>query len=450
MSPPSGSRPRGLTSAFTTRLQRLGLRPGPALVAVSGGVDSMVLLDLLARSRPVHRLELIVAHVDHGIHADSAAVARLVERRAAELGLRFVTTALALGATATETRARAARRAWLSRIQHELGARYVILAHQADDQAETVLMRLLKGSGPAGLAGMRPRQGALVRPLLSFSKRALARYAQIRGLSCWDDPANVDPRHLRSWLRTAVLPALATRIPDVTARLRTAARHAATHRIAWARALRRWPGLDYRREGNIHSVYLPVLEQLPPSLRAVLLETLARRAGVVPGARRLRSGFRAIAAAQSGAASDLGGGWRLERAWDRLRLVPPVPGSVPEAGRIEGARGSMIWGDFQLRWIEERAPVAQPRDGRSAWFIPGTLVVRGWRAGDRLAPLHGAGRRLAVRCFQDAHVASSDRRRWPILEGEGGLAWIPGVCRGNLLVPRAGEPALRVDVVRHA
>jgi tRNA(Ile)-lysidine synthetase-like protein len=115
---------------------------------------------------------------------------------------------------------------------------------------------------------------------------------------------------------------------------------------------------------------------------------------------------------------------------------------------IGGASGELKWGAFQVRWSAEQAPRVQPRDGDTAWFIPGTLVLRSWQEGDRLSPLGGRGRRLAVRCFQDARVPSSERRRWPILEGAGELAWIPGVCRSDLLVPEAGAPALRVDVER--
>ncbi|HSB54732.1 MAG TPA: tRNA lysidine(34) synthetase TilS [Gemmatimonadales bacterium] len=435
--------------AFARRLSRLRLRSGPALVAVSGGVDSLVLLDLLVRTRDRHGLELIVAHADHGIHPESAAVAAAIEAHALRLGLSSVTGRLKLGPGTSETRARTARMRWLDRTRREHGARYILLAHHADDQAETVLMRLLRGSGPAGLAGMPARRGPLVRPLLGCSRKALVKYAEARGLEWWNDPANADPRHLRSWIRATLLPELEGRLPDVRQRLSQASRHAASHRRAWSAVLRRWPGLDYRCEARVHSLSLPVLAGMPASLRFAVLETLARRAGALPGIGRLRRAWRSLEEAQSGATADLGGGWRLERAWDRLRLLPPEPAGAPDRQSIATQRGSMNWGDFRLDWATEPAPPTQPRDGRSAWFIPGTLVVRGWRAGDRVAPLHGAGHRLAVRCFQDARVPSSDRSRWPILEGGGELAWIPAVCRADVLVPRAGEPALRVAVTRH-
>lgn len=438
-----------LPQAFARRLERLALEPGPVLVAVSGGVDSVVLLDLLVRTRARHGLTPVVAHVDHGIHPESAAVARAVEARARQLGLRCVTGELHLGAGTSETRARAARLRWLEATRRAEGARCILLAHHADDQAETVLMRLLKGSGPAGLAGMPARRGRVVRPLLGVSRAVILRYAERRGLAWWDDPANRDARHLRSWIRTDLLPRLEATVPEVRGNLRQAARHAARDRRAWSQALRHWPGLEYRREGQVRSLSLVALSAMPVSLRLTLLETLARLSGTVPGPKRLRVAWKLLAVAQSGATADLADGWRLERAWERLRLLPPASAVTPALAAIERDQGHFTWGEFEVAWNLDSAPVSQPRDGGSAWFIPGTLMVRGWRAGDRLIPLRGAGHRLAVRCFQDARVPSSERQRWPMVEGAEGLAWIPGVCRGDIGVPEPGQPALRVDVTRH-
>ena len=434
-----------LVDRFSARLALLRLRPGPVLVAVSGGLDSVVLLDLLRQVAGEHGLEPIVAHADHGIHSASHEIAARVEALARESGFGIVVGRLALEPDTTETRARSARLRWLEQTRKQLGARNILLAHHADDQAETVLMRLLRGSGPAGLAGMSARRGPLVRPLLAFRRAALLRHARARGLSWWEDPANRDSRHLRSWLRHEVSPRLVERLPDVGRRLRDAGRHARANRNAWVAALRKWPGLDYHSERRGGSVAWPVLSALPASAGTALALALVRRAGAPAGPTRVSRALRALAAAESGAIADLGRGWRLELAFGRLRVLPPGR-SVPEPVPLTGRQGEADWGDWRVRWVPDAAPSVQPRDGRTAWFIPGTLTLRPWRAGDRVAPLGGRGRRLAVRCFQDAKVPSSERRGWPMLEGEGELAWIPGVCRSNLLVPGAGTLAMRVDV----
>ncbi|HWA41463.1 MAG TPA: tRNA lysidine(34) synthetase TilS, partial [Gemmatimonadales bacterium] len=111
-----------------------------------------------------------------------------------------------------------------------------------------------------------------------------------------------------------------------------------------------------------------------------------------------------------------------------------------------GDTGEATWGGWRVSWRKEPAPETQARGGFTAWFLPDTLAVRPWRRGDRIAPLGGTGRRLAVRCFQDARVPAGRRVRWPLLDAAGKLVWIPGVCRSTDLLPPPGAEALRVDV----
>src|SRR3954452_10317501 len=148
-----------LTEQFRKHLASLGLPPDRALVAVSGGPDSVTLFHLLVRTKPEHRLELVVAHVDHGIHPESARVAEQVGRMADTYGIAFESVRLDLGGGASETAARARRYAALEAIRLRAGAELIFTAHHADDQAETVLMRALEGSGPAGLAGIAHVRG---------------------------------------------------------------------------------------------------------------------------------------------------------------------------------------------------------------------------------------------------------------------------------------------------
>src|SRR6266480_2116275 len=180
------------------RENRLFRDPGEALVAVSGGVDSVALLDLLSDTASELGLSLVVAHVDHGISSDSRTVGRLVKTLAEKYGLPFESAELHLGPDTTETEARRARYAWLREVQKRRGAKYLVTAHHEDDQVETILLRALRGSAPAGLAGIAARaRGGLVRPLLPFTRAELRDHTTERGLPSYDDPANRDPRHLR-------------------------------------------------------------------------------------------------------------------------------------------------------------------------------------------------------------------------------------------------------------
>ena len=439
-----------LPTRFASHLATLGLEPGPVLVAVSGGPDSVALLDLLAQTRDRHGLEPIVAHADHGIHPDSGAVAREVERLAASYGFPCVVGRLALGPKAGETAARRARIEWLQTVRRSQRANAILTAHHADDQVETVLMRFLRGSGPAGLAGIRRRQGLWVRPLLAFGREELARHLSERGLAAWDDPANRDPRHLRSWVRIALVPLLRKRLPDLDQRIRGAARQAGLQRAAWDSLLDQLAELEWRVERGGGSVARSPLAAYDRPLAVALLQAMARRVGFVLGPARAARALKFLTTAESGAVFELGSGWRFEVNFDRLLLLPPVASGVPAslviAQRADG--GAERWGEWTITWTVEPAPTQQRRDGCTAWFIPQPLMVRPWQSGERIHPLGGPGRRLVARCFQDARVARSRRSTWPVFDAAGHAVWIPGVCRGQELIPLAGSPALRVDVTR--
>jgi tRNA(Ile)-lysidine synthase len=210
--------------------------PGLALLAVSGGPDSIALLYVMGDLAPDLDLRLAVAHVDHGIHLDSGRWAGHVAESARRLGLPYHEVALHLGPDASETRARRERYRALRQLQRGLRARYLVTAHHADDQIETVLYRFLRGSGPAGLAGMGSvGAGGLVRPLLPFRGTELAEWLEQRApeVTPHVDPANADQRHDRSWLRYVLMPLLRARFPDVERRIGETRAQAASERAAW-------------------------------------------------------------------------------------------------------------------------------------------------------------------------------------------------------------------------
>jgi tRNA(Ile)-lysidine synthase len=434
-----------LPDQFRAHLASLALPGGPALVAVSGGLDSIVLLDLLHRTSDGTR-ELIVAHADHGIHPDSGAVAARVSAFAAGLGLRCEVARLGLGPETGETSAREARYGWLLQLRERVGAALIFAAHHADDQVETVLMRALEGTGPAGLAGMRPVAGPLVRPLLHFRRAELARYARAGELSVWVDPANSDPRHLRSWLRCDLLPAIRRRLPAVDDRLLRLAAQAGRERRAWDAVLELLPGLDPREEPEGISVAAAPLAAYDSALAQTVITAAARRAGFPVGSGRAASVRRLAAGGESGREVPLGGGWRAELSFGRLRIVRASAAPEMRDLALTGPSGEGSWGEWRITWRRDVAPERQDRASRTAWFSGDDLVVRSWLPGDRVRPIGGSGRRLVVRCFQDARVPRRRRAEWPVLAASDVVVWIPGVCRSDALVPSPGAEALRVDV----
>ncbi|HEX5574540.1 MAG TPA: tRNA lysidine(34) synthetase TilS [Gemmatimonadales bacterium] len=434
-----------LIEQFSEHLASLQLPRCRALVAVSGGPDSVTLLDLLVSTASRHGMELCVAHANHGIHPESDQAAEQVRALALSYGLPFESCRLELGADAGETLARARRYAWLESLRVRVGAELIFTAHHADDQVETVLMRVLEGSGPAGLAGMAAVQGRVVRPLLPFRRGDLLRHLRRSGRPVWLDPANQDTRHLRSWIRTELLPMLYRRLPEVDAKLRRVSEQAGRDRAAWDAALGVLPGLDLRLEPEAISVAASGLQGYDSPLRQAIVQALARKLGCTLGPLRLRRVLELFGTGRSGSRVPLGSRWNAEVAFDRFRIyvTPEPPLEAPWAMAMPSGEGA--WGRWRFRWEVASAPPEHQRSGRTAWFTLDPLTVRAWHPGEKLKPLGGQGRRLVVRCFQDGRVPRSRRGSWPVLTQQDDLIWIPGLCRSAVRVPAPGTEALRVD-----
>jgi tRNA(Ile)-lysidine synthase len=446
--------PASLPERFRAHIAhaRLFRTPGLGVVAVSGGADSVALLDLLHGVAAERGLTLVVAHVDHGIQTGSRAVGQSVKALAQRYGVPFELGELTLGADATETAARRARYAWLRELQHHLGAAYLVTAHHRDDQIETVVLRALRGSAPAGLAGIARRgRDGLVRPLLPFTHDELVAHAAARGLAAHTDPANADPRHLRSWVRTQLLPLLKERLgARVAGDLRRLGRHAAADRRAWDRALELVPELGLQVSSTGFAVARGPLRGYDDTLAIALLRAAARRAGgLVLGPQRARR-VLALARRPSGRHLSLGGGWTAEVAFDRLR-VARTRASDGALDRVvpAGERGSAVFGAFRVDWTPATAPARVERAGWTTWVDGPGWEVRTPAAGDELLPLGGVGHRPLRRLLMEARVPRSERARYPIVARGETILWVPGICRSTDGVPAPGTKAVRLDVTQH-
>lgn len=179
----------------------------PLLLACSGGPDSKALLYLLLDLRKFFNLEFEVAHIDHGWRKESQKEAQILAREVKSLGLKFHLKRLK-GIPSKEEAARDARYTFLNQIAKKIGAQAIILGHQMEDQAETVLKRVLEGASLPSCVGMKPVSGKLWRPLLQVSKKELISYLQRKKISYFIDPTNLDSRYLRGRLRTSIIPQL--------------------------------------------------------------------------------------------------------------------------------------------------------------------------------------------------------------------------------------------------
>ena len=177
------------------------LEPGRYIVAVSGGVDSVVLLDML---RQQSDLELIVAHYDHGIRSDSKEDRLHVQKLAAQYGVPCIYAEGGLGERASEAQARAARYRYFHEMRRTHNAQAIITAHHQDDLLETAILNLIRGTGRKGLTALSSSE-TTIRPLLGFTKRSLVRYAEEQGLVWREDSTNENEKYLRNYIRRRLL-----------------------------------------------------------------------------------------------------------------------------------------------------------------------------------------------------------------------------------------------------
>ncbi|HEY0555888.1 MAG TPA: tRNA lysidine(34) synthetase TilS [Thermoanaerobaculia bacterium] len=415
------------------------------LVAFSGGPDSTALLWGMSRLAADRGFRLAAAHLDHAGDPGSAARAEAAARLAARLGVLLVTERREPGGLpgargdSPEAAGRRARYEFLERTRAGLGARWIATAHHRDDQAETVLLRLLFGSGVEGLAGVRPVHGAVVRPLLGVPRSALLAALAAVGLAAVDDPTNRDLAVPRNRVRHRLLPALAADDPEIAerlARLASRARGAAAtvdRQLSDRLAEMAIPGKD----GGI-AIDRGALESLPTTLWPFALAWLHRRAGApYPASEAARAELLRQLSRRRHAGCDCGDGWRWQAAGDLLLLRCPqgarervgdftytlkVPGEleIPEiAVRVRLSRGAVE------PWMFSGSAV---RAGLALPLLEGDLVtIRNRRPGDRIHPLGGSGSRRLKEVLIDRRVPRHVRERLPLLVVGERIAWAPGV-----------------------
>ena len=187
----------------------LKVEPGRYIVAVSGGVDSMVLLHLLITNyqRPITNYQLIVAHYDHGIREESSRDRKFVKETCKNFGIKFVSEQGNLGPGASEALARDKRYEFLEKVRVGEAAEAVITAHHQDDLIETMIINLLRGTHRRGLTSLKSSEN-LIRPMLSFSKQEIKNYALANGIEWVEDESNTDEQYFRNYVRHQIIPKL--------------------------------------------------------------------------------------------------------------------------------------------------------------------------------------------------------------------------------------------------
>ena len=426
--------------------RRAGSEPARWWVAFSGGVDSTVLLDAAARVLGERAGERVAAvHVNHGLHRAAAAWEEHCRAAAALRGIRIEVRLVSIpgGRGGLEAAARAARLAAFAEVVP--AGEPILLAHHREDQAETALLRILRGAGPTGMAAMRPDAEVgglrLVRPLLAVPRAEILAYARSRGLSWIEDPANFAPEHDRNHVRHRVLPAVAERWPGAGATLSRLAQRSqetasmlddlATADLAAARG--RAPGtlraqaiaaLSPPRAANALRAWLVSRHRVPPPprhwLRVVVAEVAAARPDRRPEAVRNGIWIRR---------------YRGDLHTGRERALVRLPASSQwrlDAGPLDLPHGRL-------------AAVRANGDGLAVARLPLPVEVRYRKGGERCRP-HPRGVTKPLKdLFQELGIPPWERNEWPLLFSGALLAAAPGLFRCDPFAAREAEPSWRIE-----
>lgn len=435
--------------AFCAALERCGvMADGHVLAAVSGGADSVALLLLLCEARKRLPISVSCAHMEHGVRgadslADMAFVRALCEKLnvpcyAAREDAPLFAEKAHIG---LEDACRRLRYDFLQRTAREIHADCIATAHHAQDQAETVLMHLLRGSDIAGLCGMRMRNGRIIRPLLEASPQELRAYLRSCGQEWREDATNTDVRYTRNRLRHEILPQLEGINPEIVSALCRVSHAAQRDEAYFTRETeKRMPGA--RRLINGLAVPKAALCSLDEALSSRLLVRLIACAALP--AQRGEVIRQACGLVQRGerAAMNLEGGGRLEIGRKDVFVTGEMP-RTPETLLETGGITRTPFGTFSVR----TAAASETGDGRLSQVIPLRLLsgarITARSEGERMTPFGLTEPVRVKKLMTDAGIEAIERPSVPALRAKTGeILWLPLVRPARSCERKDGEAAL--------
>jgi tRNA(Ile)-lysidine synthase len=442
------------------------------LVGVSGGADSVALLAVMNRLRQLCGLVLTAAHFNHKMRgAESDADEAFVQALCKSLGIALVCRSLKERnrprGMSIEDFLRRHRYAFFERTRRETGANRVALGHHQGDQAETVLMNIIRGTGLSGLSGIPPvRTATYIRPLIDCSRREILEFLTEEGLSFIDDSSNADERFLRNRIRIGLMPELEGRfnpaIRETLCRLADVIREENDYISREAQVhVARWRGADVSR--NPFEVPVAELQGLHPALQRRVILDIARAASSAESSisfEHVQAVLELTAGTKSGGCLDLPGRLLIKRNYGLLEFRRNewpdgrhrggrVPKAMEEAFNLDVAipgtvRITCLGMSIRFRELKRVPPILAT--DRRAYLdrdrIAFPLVVRSMKPGDRIQPLGMKGTRKLKSVFIDEKIPRELRGTIPILADALSILWVPGVRLSERV--RIGEATKRV------
>jgi tRNA(Ile)-lysidine synthase len=434
-----------ITKVKETILRYRMLDPGDlCVVGVSGGPDSVCLLHILHELSEEFKIGLVVAHLDHGLRErEDEAETRFVRHLASSMALAFETEKASLlreGITSSlEEKARNARYAFFGKLKDKLGAQKIAVGHNLNDQAETVLMRLLRGSGPSGLAGIPPIRGnTIIRPLIELKRVEIESYLKARDLSYVMDSSNLETDYLRNKIRLELLPQLLEYQPRLIEHLGQLSRIMESDNDYLEEHAEDW----LAREGKqtaAGDILIPALLfiELPEPIRNRVTRHLLGK--MRDGLRSVDHGhiesvYHLAKSKKPQGSLDLPNGLTVKRTYDKLAFIASDADKSVEFHYSLGGVGTYyleeIGRSITLEEMDRDGDLNLRSQGWTAYLdaekLQYPLILRNFRPGDRFVPLGMTGHKKIKDFFMDLKIPSEMRVLTPILLDQDTAVWVCG------------------------
>lgn len=430
---------------------------GLILAAVSGGADSMCLLHALLTLGESHPITVAAAHFNHQLRSQAPADETFVRDWCAAHSVPFYSTSADVAAQATaagkgiEETARTLRYAFLEATASEIGAARIATAHHADDNTETLLLHLIRGSGRKGLGGIPPvRDGNLIRPLLTAERWEIEDYLRCYGIPHVEDETNRDTTYTRNYLRQEVVPRLKTLNPKLNVRLWECAcqfRQEDAYLDSQAQVML----TEMTRLPNGVSLPCAQVTQLPEalSLRGIQLLAEALDPTLILSAAHRRGILELCQHASPSGQVDLPGNCRARRTYDRLELIQdtkPKPAFAPITLMVPGITLVAGWRFTCERGLCPAGKYNQPRDFYLRLPAHARLTLRPRRVGDAIT-LPTRDRKTIKKLLIDAKVPRRLRDSLPVFDWEGTVCALTEFGADQAFLPRPGDVAWHISAV---
>jgi len=429
------------------------------LVAVSGGADSVALLRLLHGLAETLNLSLEAAHLDHALRPVSRDDATFVAQLCHELGVPVTVARQDVAEIARRRKgnleevARDVRREFLEATAKERNCDLIVLGHHAGDQAETFLMRLMRGAGTAGLAGMRQVDGRVIRPLLSFHHEELVTYLEEGGFAWREDESNINHAFTRNRIRHQLQPLLESFNPNITSQIAGLCEQLRLDEDFWSElANRTLTELGTRVDGG-YSIQRGALAELAPSLasrviRAALHEIRGDLRSIT--ATHIGDVLQLVCAGPPQGELHLPGSWAACR-YEQLLLYREPPELVAGLELVLDGPGTYQLPDgrrLQLSVSDHASEGNHAAVEFDASTLQFPLTLRHCLPGDRFRPSGMDGTKKIQDFFVDLKLAMEDRKKTLLLLEKETILWIVGLRRCEGWRPVAGKPVLRVQIMQ--